>query len=66
MYRILFFAAVIGLVLWGLRSILRDWRDRFMQDDAARLKRDRAEAKRPDIISLRKDQDGVYRPGDGE
>ena len=34
MYRILFFAAVIGLVLWGLRSILKDWRNKKILDEA--------------------------------
>lgn len=54
MYRILFFAAVIGLIIWGLRSIVRDWSKKFQADDAERLRRDRAEAKRPGIISLKK------------
>lgn len=66
MYRIVFFAAVLGLILWGLRSITRDWTKKFRADDEERLKRDRQEAKRPGIISLKKGDDGVYRPGDGE
>lgn len=58
---------VIGL---GLRTIIRDWRTKFKEDDKqaevdrkARQERNRKEAKRPDVVTLERGEDGVYRPG---
>ncbi|MCD7059283.1 hypothetical protein [Pelagibacterium xiamenense] len=60
-------AILIGL---GLRSIARDWRKKFEEDDKAaevrkkaQQERNRQEAKRPDVVTLERGEDGVYRPG---
>lgn len=58
---------LIGL---GLRTIIKDWRAKFKEDDKqaevqrkARQERNREEAKRPDVVTLERGKDGVYRPG---
>lgn len=68
--RLLVYLALAGLIYWGLRSIIKDWRKKFAADDAederkrqAQLKRNRQEARRPDVIELKRDDDGIYRPG---
>lgn len=67
----LVFLIVVVLVVIGLRTIVRDWRRQFAAEDKAaqerrraQLERNRAEAKRPDVIDLKRGEDGVYRPGD--
>ena len=66
--RILFFAAIAIAVWWGVRKIWRDWSGAFRAEDKARLDRDRAERdqiKRADgMITLKRDKDGKFRPGD--
>lgn len=65
---------VTGLVIGlGLRAILRDWRRKFDEDDRAaearrraNLERNRQDAKRPDVVTLEKGEDGVYRPGNSD
>jgi flagellar biosynthesis/type III secretory pathway M-ring protein FliF/YscJ len=63
---------VIGLIVFiGLRTILRDWRKQFEVEDKEkaeqhkkRLERNRQEAKTPGVVTLKRGDDGVYRPGD--
>lgn len=64
---VLIIAIIIGL---GLRTILRDWRNKFAEDDKiadarrkANLERNRQEARNADVVTLEKGEDGVYRPG---
>ena len=63
--------AVIGIALfWGARKIWRDWTGAFKAEDAEarrlRRERDLAERERPDVIDLKRDKDGTYRPGDDD
>ncbi|WP_116653053.1 hypothetical protein [Pelagibacterium sediminicola] len=63
---------VIGLIVFiGLRTILRDWGKQFQAEDKekaarrqAQLERNRREAKKPGVVTLKRGDDGVYRPGD--
>ncbi|KQN77581.1 hypothetical protein DevBK_10080 [Devosia sp. BK] len=66
--RILIFAALAVIVYLGVRRIWRDWTSKFDNDaeDAKRLRRERdlAERQRPDVIDLKRDKDGTFRPND--
>jgi len=60
---------VIALFIWlGVRRIWRDWQGAFKSEDeeARRLRRERdlRERQRSDVIDLKRDQDGTYRPDD--
>lgn len=62
--RILIFV-VIGLLIWfGVRRIWRDWKGQFREIDKAKHQRDLAERARPDVITLKRDKDGTFRPND--
>ncbi|HHY48134.1 MAG TPA: hypothetical protein GYA10_00055 [Alphaproteobacteria bacterium] len=60
---VLVLAAAIG---FGLRRIWRDWKEQFRRLDAAARERDLSERARPDVITLRRSDDGVFRPGEPE
>lgn len=66
--RILLITALALLIFLGVRRIWRDWSGKFNADadEARRLRRQRdlAERQRPDVIDLKRDEDGTYRPGD--
>lgn len=66
--RILIFTAIAVMVYLGIRRIWRDWTAKFDGDaeEAKRLRRERdlAERKRPDVIDLKRDRDGTFRPND--
>jgi hypothetical protein len=64
--RILIFVLVFGAIFLGARRIWRDWRNQFKAVDQARRERDLRERKRPDVIELKRNKDGVYRPGEGD
>ena len=60
-------ALLIGI---GLRSIVRDWRMKFAEDDSraqekrkAQIERNKAELKSGGVVTLERGEDGVYRPG---
>lgn len=56
---------VIGLaIFFGVRRIWRDWTGEFKAVDKARRERDLKERARPDVITLKRDKDGTFRPGD--
>ncbi len=61
--RLLIYAIIIGAIYLGIRSIINDWKKKFQADDAAVRERDLKESKRPDIVELKRDKDGVFRPG---
>jgi len=65
--RILLFTALALLIVFGIRRIWRDWSGKFKADEAEarqlRRQRDLAERQRPDVIELKRDEDGTYRPG---
>ena len=62
--RILLFAA-IGLAIYlAVRRIWRDWTKQFKAEEKEVHQRDLAERARPDVITLKRDKDGTYRPPD--
>lgn len=65
--RILLFVALALMIYLGVRRIWKDWAGKFDADaaEARRLRRQRdlAERQRPDVIDLKRDEDGTYRPG---
>ena len=55
----------IGLAIYlGVRRIWRDWKGEYKAVDKAKRERDLAERARPDVITLKRDKDGTFRPGD--
>ncbi len=66
----LVFLAIAVAVFLGVRRIWRDWSGQFKAVDKAvdkaRHARDLAERKRPDVIELKRNKDGVFRPGGDE
>jgi hypothetical protein len=64
--RVLIFAIIGALVFWGVRRIWREWRGEAKRVDEAVRQRDLRERARPDVITLKRDKDGTFRPGDGE
>ena len=68
--RILIFVVIAIAIYLGVRKIWRDWSGAFKAEDAEarrlRRERDLAERERPDVIDLKRDKDGTYRPGDDD
>ena len=68
--RIFIFTALALLVYLGIRRIWKDWTQKFDGDAAeakrVRHERDLAERQRPDVIDLKRGEDGTFRPGDGK
>lgn len=62
--RVLIYAAIAGFVYFGARRIWRDLTGQFKADDKAKRARDIKERASPDVIDLKRDNDGVYRPPD--
>lgn len=66
--RVLIFVVLAGVIWLGVRRIWRDWQGAFKaeDDEVKRLRRERdlRERQRPDVIDLKRDDDGTYRPGD--
>jgi hypothetical protein len=62
--RILIFLLIAGAVFLGVRRIWRDWRSQFKKLDEADRMRDLKERQRPDVITLKRDKDGKFRPGE--
>ena len=65
--RILIIAVLALMVYFGVRRIWKDWSQKFDRDAAEekrlRHERDLAERQRPDVIDLKRDDDGTFRPG---
>ena len=61
--RILLFVALALVIFWGIRRIWRDWTGEFKAIDKAKRERDLKERARPDVITLKRDKDGTFRPG---
>lgn len=64
--RIVIIVIVLGAIYLGVRRIWRDWSGQFKAVDKARRERDLAERKRSDVIELKRNKDGVFRPRDGD
>ena len=62
--RLIVFLIVAGVVFLGARRIWRDWKGQFKEVDEAKHKRDLKERDRPDVITLKRDRDGTFRPDD--
>lgn len=66
--RILLFTALAIFIYFGVRRIWKDWTGKFDADaqEAKRLRRERdlAERERPDVIDLKRGDDGTFRPRD--
>lgn len=62
--RIVIFVAIGLAIFFGIRRIWRDWTGEFKAVDKAKRERDLAERARPDVITLKRDKDGTFRPGD--
>lgn len=60
--RVLIFAVVIGAIVLGVRRIWRDWTKQFRAEEKEIRERDLEERKRPDVITLKRDKDGTFRP----
>ena len=64
--RIVVLALIFGAIWWGVRRIWRDWTKQFRAEDQAVHRRDLEERKRPDVITLKRDKDGTFRPPDND
>ena len=60
--RIAIFVAIGVAIYLGLRKIWRSWKGEFRAVDEARHQRDLRERARPDVITLKRDKDGTFRP----
>jgi hypothetical protein len=64
--RIILFAAIGVAISFGVRRIWRDWTSQFRAEDKAVHDRDLRERARPDVITLKRDADGTFRPPDND
>ncbi len=62
--RVLVIVVIFAAIFLGARRIWRDWNGQFKAVDKARHERDLAERQRPDVIELKRNKDGVFRPRD--
>jgi len=59
--RVLIYVVIAGAVYFGIRKIWRDWKQQFRDINREQHKRDLREREQPDVITLRRDGDGVFR-----
>jgi hypothetical protein len=62
--KIVIFLALAAAIFLGVRRIWRDWRNQFKALDKADRERDRRERARPDVVTLKRSPDGVFRRDD--
>jgi len=62
--RIVVMAIIFGGIFFAVRRIWRDWQKQFKAEETEIHQRDLAERKRPDVITLKRDKDGTFRPPD--
>lgn len=60
--RLIIYVAIAALIYFGARRIIRDFKNQFRSHDKARRDRDLSERQRPDVIDLKRDRDGIFRP----
>lgn len=64
--RVLLFTFLAIVIYLGIRRIWKDWTGKFNKDAEEerllRRQRDLAERQRPDVIDLKRDDDGTFRP----
>ena len=59
--KVLLFVALGLAIFLGVRRIWRDWRKQFKALDKADHERDLRERARPDVVTLKRSEDGVFR-----
>ena len=64
MLKVLVFLVLAAAIFFGVRRIWRDWRNQFKALDKADRERDLRERARPDVVTLKRSQDGVFRRDD--
>lgn len=64
MSRFIILAIVFGAIYLGFRRIRSEWQANFKDMDKKTHERDLKEREQPGVIDLKKDDDGVFRPGD--
>jgi hypothetical protein len=64
--RIVIFVLIAGAIFLGVRRIWRDWKQQFKRVDDAQHQRDLRERQRPDVVTLKRSSDGVFRRPDDE
>jgi hypothetical protein len=62
--KILIFVAIGVAIFLGVRRIWRDWRGEFKAVEKAKRERDLRERRRPDVVTLKRSDDGVFRRED--
>jgi len=60
--RIIIYVAIFAFIYFGAKRLWRDLTSQFRADDKAKRDRVQQERQRPDVIDLKRDADGVYRP----
>jgi hypothetical protein len=63
LWKVALFVIIAGAIFLGARRIWRDWKNQFKRLDEAERQRDLRERARPDVITLKRDKDGTFRPG---
>ena len=64
--RIVVMAIIFGGIFFAVRRIWRDWQKQFKAEETEIHQRDLAERKRPDVITLKRDKDGTFRPPEND
>lgn len=62
MSKVILFIVILVMIFFGVRKILLDWKARFGEIDQVKKQRDQKERARPDVMELKRDKDGVFRP----
>ncbi len=62
--RILLYIIIFAIIYFAVRKIIADWRARFSELDKQKHQRDLKERDRDDVIDLKPDDKGVFRPDD--
>jgi hypothetical protein len=57
---------IFGAIALGVRRIWRDWQKQFKAEETEVHQRDLEERKRPDVITLKRDADGTFRPPEND
>lgn len=64
LFKVVIFVLVAGAIWLGIRRIWRDWKGEYRRVDKVRHERDLRERQRPDVVTLKRDKDGKFRPPD--
>lgn len=66
--RLLISLVIVAIIYFGVRKIWTDWTRQFRAEDKAAndkaRQRDLNERAKPGVIDLKRNKDGVFRPGD--